>query len=288
MEVIEELQGPVIIITPPQEHFRRPHNTDNSVYLHLALWGNGELYKSMQKRVLNIFICSLCTLIFLNTVFYPTLNFVYWLMSRWGLSNLNNCLELIFGLLCPETSNVIVWKINFRTLSNAIADEGSFGDWSLVLENLPYLFSVFLLGRLGECVTCFESPGDGPLVAGAGVSAWLWPPGRDGVTPRSPAVTAPLPPPLATALHMPTLWHSANTKSAGDKSGPRRVNTELTRRLTRYPFKTARWPLHCIALPSPGLKFRYKIYLLISSQFHLLMFYFKECFCLVLVADLKS
>ena len=48
MEVIEELQGPVIIITPPQEHFRRPHNTDNSVYLHLALWGNGELYKSKE------------------------------------------------------------------------------------------------------------------------------------------------------------------------------------------------------------------------------------------------
>ena len=143
MEVIEELQGPVIIITPPQEHFRRPHNTDNSVYLHLALWGNGELYKSMQKRVLNIFICSLCTLIFLNTVFYPTLNFVYWLMSRWGLSNLNNCLELIFGLLCPETSNVIVWKINFRTLSNAIADEGSFGDWSLVLKTFLIFFLFF-------------------------------------------------------------------------------------------------------------------------------------------------
>ena len=59
MEVMEELPGPVIIITPPQEHCQGPQNITILLFCSdamAALWLNGELRRGKNEftRLLNV------------------------------------------------------------------------------------------------------------------------------------------------------------------------------------------------------------------------------------------
>ena len=90
MEVIEELPGPVIIITPPQEQCQRPHNVTILLFgaPMPALWLNGSSNRTSKnefRRLLSVH-CSTCKdFIFLNIQFLSESQFCLLLNVKLGV-----------------------------------------------------------------------------------------------------------------------------------------------------------------------------------------------------------
>ena len=89
MEVIEELPGPVIIITPPQEPGQRPHNVPILLFRAEmpALWLNGSSQRELLARTsLGDYYCSLCKdFIFLYIQFLSESQFCLLLNVKLGV-----------------------------------------------------------------------------------------------------------------------------------------------------------------------------------------------------------
>ena len=86
MEVIEELPGPVIIITPPQEQCQRPHNVTILLFRAPMLNGSSERTgKNEFRRLLSVH-CSTCKdFIFLNIQFLSESQFCLLLNVKLGV-----------------------------------------------------------------------------------------------------------------------------------------------------------------------------------------------------------